>query len=103
MEIIIATINNRTSTYDREGFYSATWNPNVKEEVYNNENFVVLGNIEGKTYREKQEAVRDKAINFQRVDVGGLSYGELSLIENYFERYGKRYGLLREFRENAIC
>lgn len=29
--------------------------------------------------------------------------GELYHIQNFFETMGKRYGLLREFRENCIC
>lgn len=30
------------------------------------------------------------------------SYGEILEWQNYFEKNGKRYGLLREFRENGI-
>lgn len=32
-----------------------------------------------------------------------MSYGELAIWQEHFERLGRRYGLLREFRENAIC
>ena len=31
------------------------------------------------------------------------SYGELMEIGEYFNKNGKRYGLLREFKENGIC
>ena len=31
------------------------------------------------------------------------SYGELAEAGEYFEKLGRRYGLLQEFRENAIC
>ena len=60
--------------------------------------------IAGKTYEEKKNSLRDMAINFQ-VMAGetGLSWGELLYFQNLFEKYGKRYGLLKEFRENLIC
>lgn len=31
------------------------------------------------------------------------SYGELLNWQNFFEEMGKKYGLMREFRENGIC
>lgn len=31
------------------------------------------------------------------------SYSELVDWQNFFEEYGKKYGLLKEFHENAIC
>lgn len=103
-EFIVATINGNTDVYDYEGFYSATWNPDVAEKVVLvDKSFVILGRLSGKTYAEKKEEVRQKAIDYQRIDEGGLSYGELALICEYFETYGKRYGLLREFSENGIC
>lgn len=56
-----------------------------------------------KTYSEKKDSVRDNAIEYSNT-VGGinLSMYELVLLQNYFERYGKRYGLTEEFKENAI-
>lgn len=101
---IVATIEGNTSVYDYEAFYTATWNPNVAEKVLiEDKSYVILGRLSGKTYAEKREEVREKAIDLQRIDEGGLSYGELALICEYFETYGKRYGLLREFKENGIC
>jgi hypothetical protein len=43
------------------------------------------------------------AIDFQSANDCDLSYGELADIYNFFEVNGKRYGLIQEFRENAIC
>ena len=63
---------------------------------------VVLGNLSGATYAERKADLQEKAVLFQIIDIGGLSYGELSEIQAYFETYGKRYGLLREFKENGI-
>lgn len=59
--------------------------------------------IHGRTYRERQESLRDLAIDIQYADNGGLSYGELADIQSFFEEHGRRLGLLREFRENCIC
>ena len=60
--------------------------------------------LHGKTYEEKQESLRNLAIEYQ-LEFAPLSwsYGELTEITNYFYENGKRYGLLREFRENGIC
>ena len=69
--------------------------------------FVLPFEIHGKTYQERKESLRDLAIDYQYNNDGNtdvtLSYGEISDICNFFEFYGKKYGLLREFRENCIC
>ena len=57
-----------------------------------------------KPYLAKKEYLRQLAISFQHISSNmALSYGELFDFQAFFEYYGKRYGLLREFRENAIC
>ena len=57
----------------------------------------------GKTYNIKKNRLRCKAISYS-YSIGEISNGvfmnELSLIQDYFSRYGKRYGLLKEFIEN---
>lgn len=56
-----------------------------------------------KTYQENKERVRQMAIECQyEASEHDYSYGELSDFAEIFNRLGKRYGLLREFRENAI-
>lgn len=63
--------------------------------------------INGRNYRERKNSLRDLAIDFQSANDGDtdvqLSIGEYGAASAYFERMGKRYGLLREFRENCIC
>lgn len=59
--------------------------------------------VKGKNYRERQSSVRETAIDFQIADEGGLSMEELGRILYWFTTQGKRYGLLKEFRENAVC
>ena len=56
------------------------------------------------TYQQKKEQVRNEAIDWQNEQADmSLSYGELADAQERFERLGRRYGLLQEFRENAIC
>ena len=57
--------------------------------------------IRGRTYAERKQDLREKAIFWQTVEYD-YSYGELALWNDYFRENGKRYGLLQEFRENAI-
>lgn len=59
--------------------------------------------VKGRTYPERKGAARQLAADFQAAEMPGLSWGEISEIQAYFEKIGKRYGLLTEFRENAIC
>lgn len=54
-------------------------------------------------YQKRKNAARDKAIEWQ-YDFNNHNYTweELVDIQERFEKLGKRYGLLGEFRENGI-
>ena len=55
-------------------------------------------------YENRKAEVRAEAIEWQADFCNhDYSYGELASIQDYFRRLGRRYGLLREFKENAIC
>ena len=56
------------------------------------------------TYETKKAVARQGAIDWQN-DFGNhnYSYGELAEFGEHFEKLGRRYGLLKEFRENGIC
>ena len=61
--------------------------------------------VSGKTYQERKNDLQNKAIEWSN-SVGQYpkwSYGELATIQGFFETNGRRYGLLKEFQENAIC
>ena len=61
--------------------------------------------VHGKTYAERKGDMIEKAHDFQDLfSVYGvsISWGELAIFGDFFEKYGKRYGLLTEFRENGI-
>lgn len=57
-----------------------------------------------KTYQQRKEEARERAIEWQR-DFENQNYywSELADWAEHFEKLGRRYGLLREFRENGIC
>ena len=55
-------------------------------------------------YQINKIKARQKAIEWQAdFPNNNYSWGELAEWAAYFERLGKRYGLLGEFRENGIC
>ena len=55
------------------------------------------------TYQQSKERARERAILWQRLaGEKALYMSELAYWSAYFERLGKRYGLLREYRENGI-
>ena len=59
--------------------------------------------VVGETYEQKKEDLKQKAIEFQNTwQVVSWSYSEITEISDFFYKNGKRYGLLREFRENGI-
>lgn len=56
------------------------------------------------TYRDKQQAARNKAIDWQsKAATKDYSYSELAEWQSYFEQLGRKYGVLREYRSNGIC
>ena len=54
-------------------------------------------------YQKAKNRARDKAIEWQ-LDFCNHNYsmGELAYYAEYFTKLAKRYGLVKEFRENAI-
>jgi len=73
-------------------------------QVWNNQ-FIVESTRKSKpTYDETKQILRDFAIMWQhRFDKVSWSYEDIANYEGFFRTYGKKYGLLREFRENGIC
>ena len=51
-----------------------------------------------------KEQARDQAIETQIIiSNNNFSYLELMVIVAHFEKTGKKFGLLNEFKENGIC
>lgn len=56
-----------------------------------------------KTYKELKEKARQKAIDTQyEIAEQNLSWWDVAHLSDYFYKLGKRYGLLKEFKENGI-
>lgn len=84
--------------YDRgEDYARDTFSPLVEPLT------VIDFSVKGKNYRERQSSVQTIAIDFQVADIGGLFMSDYDRIGGWFTTQGKRYGLLKEFRENAVC
>ena len=81
-----------------ELWHKDTFSPNC-------ENIEVLDfKIKGKNYKERKGYLENIAIDYSNNFASlSWSYGELFEIKIWFYENGKRYGLLREFRENGIC
>ena len=54
-------------------------------------------------YERMKQRARSTAQFWQEKFAETMSYEELAESQAYFEKLGKRYGLLSEFRENGIC
>ena len=56
-----------------------------------------------KSYAELKEAARQEAMEWQDwLSDHAVSYGGLAIASAHFENLGRRYGLIQEFRANAI-
>ena len=54
-------------------------------------------------YQKGKEKTRNEAIDWQYDFAGhNYSYGELAHFSDYFETKARRYGLVKEFKENGI-
>ena len=58
----------------------------------------------GKTREQKKDSAREIAVHWQYT-IGDFcpSYMDFAIAGGYFTALGRKYGLLREFRENGIC
>lgn len=56
------------------------------------------------TYKQQKEKARELAVQWQH-DFANNNYSWLDLANftSFFTKLGRRYGLLKEFRENGIC
>lgn len=64
---------------------------------------MIRGYINMNAYQKAKQRAIDKAVEWQMdFENHNYSYGELADWQDYFERLAKRFGLVREFRENGI-
>lgn len=82
---------------DFDIYYSASFNPDCTVTRFN------FDLPSGGSYAERKAKAEQIAIDWSyAVGDTALSYGEHAAIDEFFERIGRKYGLLREFRENGI-
>ena len=103
-KIILATLRDTETNEEKmytftswSEYHTATFSPLI--DVL----FITDFKVKGKTYADRKEFVRDLAIEYSNNQACGLSWGEVAYIDNMFYKLGKRYGLLKEFKENCIC
>lgn len=64
--------------------------------------FCVIGN----TYKERKNDLKEWVLRFQNCNTeysgGNMTQSEYMLICNFLERNAKRYGLMKEFKENGV-
>jgi hypothetical protein len=54
-------------------------------------------------YEKRKDAARQEAIEWQaEFSEHDYSYGEIAEQQAYFEQLARKYGLVREFKENGI-
>ena len=81
---------------DWETMTRDTWNPET--EIYS----VIVFRVRGRTYRDRQADLCNTARRWQYESAPGLSWNEIVDVADWLYAQGKRYGLLRDFREEAI-
>ncbi|MCR5357823.1 MAG: hypothetical protein K6E63_10535 [Lachnospiraceae bacterium] len=64
--------------------------------------YMISFHIFGSCYEERKSSLRDIAVEFSHFDSDGLSYSELLTISSWFQKMGRKYGLMNEFIENGI-
>lgn len=75
----------------------------IERDNVNLECAIELSAPKGNTYQEKKADIESKAIEYSNNTTEGLYQSECADIQDYFEYYGSKYGLLTDFHENAIC
>ena len=54
-------------------------------------------------YQKNKNKIREEAMEYQYNFSGVWHYEEILEKESYLRKMGKRYGILRGFKENGIC
>lgn len=82
--------------YSYEELYKATFTPTEYD-------ILLLNGAHGATYKERKHSIEEQAIEYSNMRNIDISFYDLVNIQDYFTKYGKRYGLLQDFHENVIC
>lgn len=91
------TNEERAAVGDFNAYYNDTWSPCTRATC------VIRLQVSGKTYAERKKDLEQKAIEYSLNQAPGLYWSDLAILQTFFETNGRRYGLLKDFIENAIC
>ena len=90
---VFHTLRKLLGTYEQKTPRTFDINPNILPRTYKTK----------WTYKSNQEALRDIAIQWQSdLEKLDYSYNDIALWNDFFYEMGKKYGLIREFKENGI-
>lgn len=64
--------------------------------------FVTDFSVKGKTYNKRKAAAESLGVAYSNTSAGGLFCSEYFAVVDRLETIAKRFGLVREFRENGI-
>ena len=109
MESIIVYKNAATNETEFGIYTNISYQAAAAEVGKDNILFYIPLVVSGRNYQERRADLQEKAIQFCSQVYGYswqgtcFSYGELSTIQTFFEKNGRRYGLIKEFEENGIC
>lgn len=79
------------------------WVSDIFRPIYDDKYIIEL-KVSGKNYKERKNDLQEKAIDYSNIrGCLDITFSDLLDIDDFFRRNGKRYGLLSEFKENAIC
>ena len=106
MDVIVVFNPNYKADFEEDGIYDTEIYSHVVALLNKKPShflaFIPL-KVTGKTYAERKDDLQNKAIEWSYAgSVSNWSYGELATIQGFFETQGKRYGLIKEFKENGI-
>jgi len=101
--MFIAILQNENDNFSTANLYT-------NNEQFKNDTFspcveivdIIPLFVSGKTYAEKKDNLRETAKKYSCADLGGISYGETSIVTGFFEKNARRYGLTNEFKSEMI-
>ena len=92
------------SQTDMDSYYWETLGDIIYQQHFKNlYKAETSGGVVMNKYQKGKEKTRNEAIDWQSDFANhNYSYGELAYFSDYFETKARRYGLVREFKENGI-
>ena len=93
----IYNYDNNGVVYDYNDLWDITISPGCDYDI------LILDGSHGSTYEERKASIEQQAIEYSHMCYAVQSFFDLANVGDYFDHYGREYGLLQDFRENCIC